>query len=229
MGVPLILIAASGLAREVLACLEGQYYYEVVGILDDSPALQGTSAARVPVLGPVSSVVDHPQAQVLVCAGKGTVRAAIIDRLIALGVGEERFGTVIDPSVRVRSSCSVGAGSILLAGTVLTADVTVGRHVVIMPNVTLTHDDRVDDFATLCAGVTLGGTVQVGAAAYLGMNSSVRENLTVGAGSTLGMGAALTRDLPAGETWIGTPARRLQQVGAPASLLPNFEAEGLPA
>jgi acetyltransferase-like isoleucine patch superfamily enzyme len=77
--------------------------------------------------------------------------------------------------------------------------------------------------------VTLGGTVQVGAAAYLGMNSSVRENLTVGAGSTLGMGAALTRDLPAGETWIGTPARRLQQVAPLASHPRNFETEGLPA
>jgi sugar O-acyltransferase (sialic acid O-acetyltransferase NeuD family) len=229
MGVPLILIAASGLAREVLACLEGQYYYEVVGILDDSPALQGTSVGRVPVLGPLSSVVDHPQAQLLVCAGKGGVRAAILDRLVALGVGEERFGTVIDPSVRVRSSCSVGVGSIVLAGTVLTADVSVGRHVVIMPNVTLTHDDRVDDFATLCAGVVLGGTVHVGRAAYVGMNSCARENLSVGADSTLGMGAALTRDLPAGETWIGTPARRLQQVVPPASLPRNFETEGLPA
>lgn len=228
MTVPLILIAASGLAREVLACLEGQYYYEVVGILDDSPALQGTSVGRVPVLGAVSSVADHPRAQLLICAGKGTTRAAILDRLVALGVGEDRFGTVIDPSVRVRSSCSVGAGSIVLAGTVLTADVTVGRHVVIMPNATLTHDDRVDDFATLCAGVTLGGTVQVGRAAYLGMNSCVRENLSIGSDATLGMGAALTRDLPPGETWIGTPARRLHRLAA-AHLPRNFETEGLPA
>ncbi len=229
MTTPLILIAASGLAREVLACLEGQYYYEVAGIVDDSPALHGTSVGRVPVLGPLSSVLDHPTADLLVCAGKGTVRSAIVDRLAQLGIGEDRFATVVDPSVRVRSSCSIGAGSIVLAGTVLTADVTVGRHVVIMPNVTLTHDDRIDDFATLCAGVTLGGTVHVGVGAYLGMNSCVRENATVGSGATLGMGAALTRDLPDHETWIGLPARRMQPLRHSAEYPLTYNAEGLPA
>src|SRR5690348_7620847 len=98
MTTPLILIAASGLAREVLACLEGQYYYyDVVGVLDDSPALQGTSIGGVPVLGPLSAVLDHPKAQLLVCAGKGAVRAAIVDRLAELGIGEDRFATVVDP------------------------------------------------------------------------------------------------------------------------------------
>jgi sugar O-acyltransferase (sialic acid O-acetyltransferase NeuD family) len=229
MTAPLILIAASGLAREVLSALEDQDSYEVVGLLDDSSALHGTSIGGVPVLGPVDSVVDHPSAQLVICAGRGVVRAAILERLVALRIGEDRFATVVDPSVRVPSSCSVGAGSIVLAGTVLTADVTVGKHVVIMPNVTLTHDDRVDDFATVCAGVSLGGTVHVGRAAYLGMNSCVRENVTVGPEATLGMGAALTRDLPAREIWIGLPARRMQPLRRTAEYPHNYEAEGLPA
>ena len=92
----------------------------------------------------------------------------------------------------------------------LTADVEVGEHVVLMPHVTLTHGCTVADFATLCAGVSLGGDVEVGEAAYLGMNASVREGVRIGADATVGMGSVVLDDVPAGETWVGVPARPIR-------------------
>jgi acetyltransferase-like isoleucine patch superfamily enzyme len=117
---------------------------------------------------------------------------------------------MIHPSIEIPRGCSVGPGSIVLAGVVMTANVQVGSHVVAMPHVTLTHDDVVEDFVTLCAGVTLGGGVRLRNGAYLGMNASVRPGVTVGRDATLGMGAALVEDLPDRETWVGVPAHRLQ-------------------
>ena len=208
MTVPLVLVAASGLAREVLAALaEDPAGHEVRGVLDDAPNLQGTSVGGVPVLGPVDAAADHPDARFLVCAGRGASRDAIVTRLSALGVDETRYASFVHPRASVPRTCRIGCGSVLLAGTVLTTDVSLGRHVVVMPNVTLTHDDRVEDFATLCAGVSLGGHVVVEQQAYLGMSSSVREHTTVGARSVLGMGAVLLTDLPADQTWTGVPAR----------------------
>ena len=153
MSAPLLLVAASGLAREVLAVCEATGR-PVLGVLDD-----------------------------------------------------DRYATVVDPPVRIPISCSVGVGSILLGGVVLTADVRFGRHVVCMPHVTLTHDDELDDYVTLTAGVSLGGGVRVGEAAYIGMNASVREQRTVGAGCVLGMGAVLVTDQPPGTVYAGVPAR----------------------
>ncbi|NMR21436.1 NeuD/PglB/VioB family sugar acetyltransferase [Cellulomonas fimi] len=203
----LLLVAASGLAREVLALVRAGGAHEVTGFLDDDVTRRGTSVDGVPVLGGLEEVKHHPDAAVLLCVGRGAGRERLAARLADLGVDEDRYATVVHPGVDVPVGCSVGSGSILLAGVVLTAAVRVGRHVVVMPNATLTHDDVLEDFSTVCAGVALGGGVHVGRAAYLGMAASVRERVVVGAGATLGMGGVLLTDMPDGETWAGVPAR----------------------
>lgn len=213
-GGDLLLVAASGLAREVLALVRAHDLYYVIGILDDSPELHGTEVNGVRVLGGVEVAVTRPFAALLVCAGRGSAREAIVKRLADVGIGRERFATIIHPGVEVPHGSRVGAGTILLAGVVLTTAVSVGDHVVVMPNATLTHDDTLEDYATVCAGVSLGGSVTVGSGAYVGMNASVRERVRVGPGATLGMGAVLLTDLPHDETWVGVPARKID--GGPA-------------
>jgi len=205
----LILVAASGLAREVLSTLDRLPQFSVVGILDDEPSLRGTSVRGVPILGPLDAVARYPDAHLILCAGRGSARRHLSERLAALAIDEARYATVTDPAAAVSSTCSIGAGSIVLAQSALTADVQLGRHVVVMPNATLTHDNVLEDFATVCAGVSLGGSVTIGAAAYIGMNASVRERVLVGPDSTVGMGACVLNDIPAGEVWAGVPARSL--------------------
>lgn len=206
MSAPLLLVAASGLAREVAEVAE-RAGRRVLGCVDDDPALHGRVVGRaLPVLGGLEAVADHPGAELVLCPGRGASRAALESRLAPFA---PRYATVVDPGVVLPPSCHVGEGSVLLAQVVLTADVRVGRHVVCMPGVVLTHDDVVDDHATFAAGVHLGGGVAVGARAYLGMGSSVRQGVTVGADAVLGMGAVLLRDLPPGQAWAGVPAAPL--------------------
>lgn len=205
----LVLIGGSGLAREVLATERALGRYDRFAMLDDDSNRWGRTIDGVEVLGPIELAAKPSVGDLLVCIGAGFARRSVVERLRAMCVTGDRYATVIHPSVEVPAGCSVGHGSVLLAGAVLTADVLVERHVVVMPNVTLTHDDVLRDYATVCAGVALGGGVTVDEAAYVGMNASVRQGAHVGAGSVLGMGAALLEDLPAGQTWVGVPARSI--------------------
>ncbi|MDQ0771328.1 sugar O-acyltransferase (sialic acid O-acetyltransferase NeuD family) [Pseudarthrobacter defluvii] len=205
----LILIAASGLAREVLAMVRSSGQYDVVGLLDDDKEMAGVSVDGAPVLGTIDDAARYTHAFVLVCIGSGRARESVVERLTALGLTEARYATAVDPSVQYPEGCRVGRGSILLRNVTLTASVTLGSHVVAMPSVTFTHDDDVADFATFAAGVSLGGGVRVGRAAYLGMNASVRERTSVGAYATVGMGAAVLSNVPDGQTWVGVPAHEI--------------------
>lgn len=208
----LILVAASGLAREVAEAVAAAGSHRVVGIVDDDSRLHGVEISRIPVLGGLDQLVRHRHAQIVVCAGRGTARRAIVKRLSAHGIQPGRFATVIHPSVHLPRSGTIGAGSVLLAYVAITADIHIGRHVVVMPNVTLTHDDVIGDYATLCAGVCIGGSVTVGANAYIGANASIRENVQVGQDAALGMGSSLISDLPDEQTWAGVPAYQLVHI-----------------
>src|SRR5689334_7757174 len=97
---PLLLVAASGLAREVAESARASGR-EVVGCLDDDPATHGRTVGSLHVLGGSERVVDHPDAELVVCVGRGSGRAAVVGRLAAAGVGDDRWATVVDPSVRI--------------------------------------------------------------------------------------------------------------------------------
>lgn len=216
----LLIAGAGGLARETAAAVAAVNAagptWRLLGFLDDDPALHGTTVSGLPVLGPLSLVADHPDAQVVVCIANPRnpgVRGLVTARL---GLPAERYATIVHPSASVGAGCIVGPGSVLLAQTVLTADVAVGAHVAVMPHVVLTHDDVIENSVTFASGVRVSGGVHVGTGAYLGTGALIRESLRVGARSIVGMGSVVLRDIPAGEVWAGNPARLIRFVNSPA-------------
>jgi sugar O-acyltransferase (sialic acid O-acetyltransferase NeuD family) len=205
----LAIIGASGLAREALAVIREAGELLPIGVFDDAAAGLGSMFNGLPVLGEIDQVETVHADRYLVCVGSGLARERIVERLRRRGVLENRYATVVDPSVRNPAHCAIGAGSILLSQVAITADASIGEHVVMMPGVIIAHDDLIERYATLAAGVTLGGSVRVCRGAYLGMNATVFPGARIGAGAVIGMSAAVLRDVPAGETWAGVPAREL--------------------
>ena len=215
---PLLLLGASGLARETLelvrAVNDESPRWRVVGLLDDNPAFRGCTIHGTDVIGCCEAVHEHPNALVTACVASSANPMSRLALTTRLGLGVERYATLVHPSAVVPKSASLGPGSILHAGVVLTADIDVGAHVAVMPAVVLTHDDKVGDGVTFGAGVRVAGGVTIEDAAYVGAGALLRENIIIGTGAVVGMGAVVTRSVPAGEVWAGVPARRLRHVGA---------------
>lgn len=212
----LVIVGAGGFAREAARAADDTGEFTLLGHLDDNPALHGTEVDGVPVLGGCDLVHALPEARVVICVGNPRDYAARARLVRRLGLPEERYATVVHPTAAVSATSTVGPGTVLLAHCALTAAVRVGAHVAVMPQVVLTHDDVVEDFATLASGVRLGGSARLERGAYAGSGALIREGTTVGAWSLIGMGSSVLGDVPPGEVWVGSPARRLRTADAPA-------------
>ncbi len=213
----LIIVGAGGFARETAAAALAAGTWRVLGFADDDPALHGTLRAGWPILGPIDTVLGQSLADVVVCVGNPRnyrARRNIVERL---ALPADRYATVVHPRAEIGAGCTVGPGSVVLAGTVLTAEITVGAHVAVMPQAVLTHDDEIAAYATIASGVRLGGAVLIEQGAYLGAGALVREGVTVGAWSLVGMGSVVLGDVPPGEIWVGSPARKLRDAELTAS------------
>jgi sugar O-acyltransferase (sialic acid O-acetyltransferase NeuD family) len=216
---PLLIIGAGGFAREAAETARAIHSVDgsvaLLGFLDDDPTLHGTTAGGIPVLGPLEAIADQPDAAVVVAVGRPDAYTVRRDLVARLALPADRYATLVHPGASVGSTCSVGAGTVVLAQVVMTAGVTVGAHVAVMPQVVLPHDVWVDDYATLASGVRLGGGVYVGTGAYIASGVCVREGRRIGAWSMVGMGSTVLMDVPAERVWYGSPAWDVRRAPLP--------------
>ena len=183
--------------------------WRLLGFLDDDPKLRGQSVAGIPVLGPIQAAADDGRCYIIGIASyrSRNVRERVAERL---ALPEERFATIVHPSAHLSRLTTIGPGSAVLQGSAVESRATIGKHVLVSPMSIVSHDVSVDDFATLALRATVCGSVRVGRHAYIGACAVVRDGVEVGEGALVGIGAVAMREVAAGTTVLGNPARPLR-------------------
>ena len=206
----LVVYGAGGHAREVCwlaeACPEAGV---VVAMIDDDPAQHGTVVNGIPVCGLDEARRRFPSAGMTVAIGAPRDRADAAARATAAGF---TFASLIHPRSERSRWVEMGEGVVICAGNILTTNIRIGRHVHINLACTISHDVVLGDFVTVAPGAHISGRVHVGDRAYIGtgaciINGESDAPIVIGEDAMVGAAACVTRDVAAGTTVVGVPAR----------------------
>ncbi len=208
---PVMVVGAGGHASVLLDALRAARR-SVFGLCDIDP---DAATARLPdenILGDDSVALSMPADSFLVAVGVGSTRAdgarrTLCRKFMARGF---RLATIVHPSAVVSPGAEIASGAQIMAGAVIQPGTVIGANAVINTGATVDHDCRIGAHAFIAPGVTLCGGVSVGEEAFIGAGATVLEYRSVGDGSAVGGGALVNRDVEAGTTVCGVPARLLK-------------------
>jgi acetyltransferase-like isoleucine patch superfamily enzyme len=110
---------------------------------------------------------------------------------------------VIDPTARFEFGCNVQYG--------IKRATRVGARTWVLSRVSIGHDCLVGDDCEIADASMIGAHSELGDGVRIGISTVVRPGIRIGAGARTGCGAVVVKDIPAGETWVGVPARRLER------------------
>lgn len=147
-------------------------------------------------------------------------RALLLERLAAAG-----DGAMIQPPFHCDYGFNIrlGAGAFLNFNCVIldVVEVMIGDRTQIGPGVQILTADHPRDPAIRASGLEFGRPIRIGRNVWIGAGAIILPGVSIDDDALIGAGSVVTRDVPAGATAFGNPAR--VQVRALRGLLPDFD------
>lgn len=103
----------------------------------------------------------------------------------------------------------VGANTCIDRGAL--SDTIIGDHTKINNLCHIAHNNNIGKNVAIAGCVNVSGGNIIDDDVWIAPNSSLRGYVHIGEGAFVGMGAVVVKDIPAGETWIGNPAHKLEK------------------
>lgn len=197
-----LIIGAGGHGRVVLDALLQDAPGIDVEVRDDSCSvtnLLGLAVANPAI--PAAPLIRPTH----IAIGANRVRREMAQLILARGA---RLHTVVHPQASLSPHARLGAGTFVAAQAVVAPGATVGDGVIVNHGAVIDHDCRVGDWSHIAPGAVLGGGSTVGQEVLIGSGAVVLPGIKIGDHAVIGAGAVVTRDVIAGESRVGVPARK---------------------
>lgn len=127
-----------------------------------------------------------------------------------LGCERKEDGTLVEfpqlGGVVIGNNCYIGANTHIASGSL--ADTIIENGCKINGMCFIGSNDYLHENVWITGSTMLAGTVEVGKNTTIFSRVIAREWIKIGENVTIGMGSVITKNVPNGETWYGSPAKK---------------------
>jgi len=213
----IIIYGPGGFGREaawlIQNCKSNNDTIEIVGFIDDNLDTHGSSLNEIPIMGLSEAHAKFSDAKIVCGIGAPAIREKLMQKAKELGFESQYF---IHQNVEISKWVTVGEGSLICAGNIITTNIAIGEHVHLNLDCTVGHDVIIGDYSTISPGVHISGYVQMGKRVFIGtganiLNGTKETPLIIEDDAVVGAGACVTKSVASGTTVVGIPAKPLQE------------------
>lgn len=205
----MLVVGAKGFAKEVLEIihqsndLENLVFYDDVStdigdmLYDTFPIIRNIEDARTYL-----NTVDN---RFTIGIGNPSLRQKLYDKFIAIG---GVYTSTISVFSRIGNyGITIGSGTNILDGVVISNDVKIGKGCILYYNSIITHDVQIGDFVEISPAVKILGRATIGSNVQIGANATILPDVKIGNNVVVGAGAVVINDLPDHCVTVGVPAK----------------------
>jgi len=210
----LVGLGAGGHSKVLIEILDLLGQYEVIGLLDRDPEFKGKKIQGVEILGDDTLLQQLARQGIkfffvgLGGTGNAEPRRTLFEKAMRLNLEPAE---IIHPRSVISASAQIGRGTQIMANAVVNPSADIGINNIINTGAIVEHDCLLGDHVHIATGATLASSVKVGNMAHIGAGATVRQLINIGEGAIVGAGAVVVKDVPAGHTVVGNPAKKLEK------------------
>lgn len=204
----IVIVGAGGVGRETSLIIqqinELELTWNLIGFVDDDVNSWGNFVNGYPVIGGMDSLEKLSlDTYVVVAIANYKVKKRIVNKIN----NRFKFATIVHPRVWIHDYITLGEGTIIYEGAILTTNIKVGNHVIISPKCGIGHDSIIKDYVSLLWNVNVSGNDIIEEGVMMGSASTVIQGKRIGKGSTVGAGAVVIDNIDSYSTVVGVPAK----------------------